>query len=80
MAVWRALFFAPGTPAAEPTQTAEYNRGAYLVNGLGHCAACHTPRNALGAELAGYQDLTVYDGSWSEWGGDPARPVVSRHD
>lgn len=35
---------------------------------------------ALGAELAGYQDLTVYDGSWSEWGGDPARPVVSRHD
>lgn len=35
---------------------------------------------ALGAELAGYQGLTVYDGSWSEWGGDPARPVVSRHD
>jgi len=32
---------------------------------------------ALGAELAGYQDLTVYDGSWSEWGGDPARPVIS---
>ena len=31
---------------------------------------------ALGAELAGYQDLTVYDGSWSEWGGDPKRPVV----
>ena len=31
---------------------------------------------ALGAELAGYQGLTVYDGSWSEWGGDPARPVV----
>jgi len=30
-------------------QTAEYNRGAYLVNGLGHCTACHTPRNALGA-------------------------------
>ena len=49
LAVWRALFFAPGAPAAEPTQTAEYNRGAYLVNGLGHCTACHTPRNALGA-------------------------------
>lgn len=49
LAVWRALFFAPGTPVAEPTQTAEYNRGAYLVNGLGHCTACHTPRNALGA-------------------------------
>ena len=32
---------------------------------------------ALGAELAGYSDLTVYDGSWSEWGGDPARPVIT---
>ncbi len=31
---------------------------------------------ALGAELAGYQGLTVYDGSWSEWGGDLTRPVV----
>src|SRR5690606_26906488 len=49
LAVWRALFFAPGAPAAEASQTAEYNRGAYLVNGLGHCTACHTPRNALGA-------------------------------
>ena len=49
LGVWRALFFSPGEPLAEPTQTAEYNRGAYLVNGLGHCTACHTPRNALGA-------------------------------
>ena len=49
LGVWRALFFTPGTPPPEPTQTAEYNRGAYLVNGLGHCTACHTPRNALGA-------------------------------
>ncbi|MBV7541849.1 cytochrome c [Acidovorax sp. sic0104] len=53
LAVWRALFFAPGAASAvadaAPTQTAEYDRGAYLVNGLGHCTACHTPRNALGA-------------------------------
>lgn len=49
LGVWRALFFSPSEPFAEPTQTAEYNRGAYLVNGLGHCTACHTPRNALGA-------------------------------
>lgn len=49
LGVWRALFFAPATPKPDPTQTAEYNRGAYLVNGLGHCTACHTPRNALGA-------------------------------
>ena len=49
LGVWRALFFTPGAQPPEPLQTAEYNRGAYLVNGLGHCTACHTPRNALGA-------------------------------
>ncbi|MFY3386644.1 c-type cytochrome [Paracidovorax sp. MALMAid1276] len=49
VAVWRALFFVPGAPQPDAAQTAEYNRGAYLVNGLGHCTACHTPRNALGA-------------------------------
>jgi nicotinate dehydrogenase subunit B len=42
---------APMQPVA--TQSAEWNRGAYLVNGLGHCGACHTPRNALGAEQGG---------------------------
>ena len=53
MAGWNALFHdtAPYTPVA--TQNAEWNRGAYLVNGLGHCGACHTPRNALGAEQGG---------------------------
>ena len=35
---------------------------------------------ALGAELAGYQGLTVYDGSWSEWGADARRPVVGSRD
>lgn len=49
LGVWRALFFAPGASQTATTQTAEYNRGAYLVNGLAHCTACHTPRNALGA-------------------------------
>lgn len=53
LGVWRALFFAPGAPQPEPAQSAEYNRGAYLVNGLGHCTACHTPRNALGATTEG---------------------------
>lgn len=50
MAVWNAMFF-DGTPfTAAAGQSAELNRGAYLVQGLGHCGACHTPRNALGAE------------------------------
>ncbi|MGI4779426.1 MAG: molybdopterin cofactor-binding domain-containing protein [Janthinobacterium lividum] len=53
MAGWNALFHdaSPYRPIA--AQSAEWNRGAYLVNGLGHCGACHTPRNALGAEQGG---------------------------
>jgi mono/diheme cytochrome c family protein len=49
MATWRALYFTAGTFKAEPLQTAAWNRGAYLIEGLGHCSACHSPRNALGA-------------------------------
>lgn len=49
LAVWRALYFSPGVYQPDTSRDAEWNRGAYLVNGLGHCAACHTPRNALGA-------------------------------
>jgi len=49
LAVWRSLYFQPSPFQADKTQSAEWNRGAYLVQGLGHCAACHSPRNALGA-------------------------------
>ncbi len=49
MATWRELYFTAGTFKAEPLQTAAWNRGAYLIEGLGHCSACHSPRNALGA-------------------------------
>ncbi len=48
LAVWRALYFAPGTPGADPGKSADWNRGAYLVRGLGHCNACHAPRTRLG--------------------------------
>ena len=49
LAVWRSLFFEPSPFQSDKAQSAEWNRGAYLVQGLGHCAACHSPRNALGA-------------------------------
>lgn len=49
LAVWRALFFEPGTFEPESGQSAEWNRGAYLVRGLGHCVACHSRRNVFGA-------------------------------
>jgi mono/diheme cytochrome c family protein len=52
IAVWRSLFFTPGTFSPEPHQSAEWNRGAYLAQGLGHCAACHGFRNAWGALTA----------------------------
>jgi mono/diheme cytochrome c family protein len=45
---WRTLFFTEGEYQPDPTKSAEWNRGAYLVEGLGHCSMCHTPINALG--------------------------------
>lgn len=50
VSAWKALFFERGVYRADPAQGAQWNRGAYLVEGLGHCGACHTPRNGLGAE------------------------------
>jgi mono/diheme cytochrome c family protein len=52
VAGWKLLFLHRGTYQPDPTKSAEWNRGAYLVEGLAHCGACHTPRNALGAERA----------------------------
>jgi mono/diheme cytochrome c family protein len=46
---WKLLFFQSGAFSPDPTQSAQWNRGAYLVNGPGHCAECHSPRNMLGA-------------------------------
>ena len=53
---WRALYFSPGEFRNSPQKSAEWNRGAYLVQGLGHCNACHATRNSLGA-TAGPSDL-----------------------
>src|SRR5438270_3548083 len=50
IAAWKLLYFRPGPYRPDPAQSEAWNRGAYLVEGLAHCGACHTPRNALGAE------------------------------
>src|SRR3979490_72801 len=55
IAGWKLLFLRHGTYQPDATKSAEWNRGAYLVEGLAHCGACHTPRNALGAERASAQ-------------------------
>jgi mono/diheme cytochrome c family protein len=78
---WNLLYFNSRDFKPDANQSPEWNRGAYLVDGLGHCGACHTPKNALGAdktklELQGATldnwvapDLTANDrtglGGWS---------------
>ena len=55
IAGWKLLFLRHDSYRPDPKQSAEWNRGSYLVEGLAHCGACHTPRNALGAERASAQ-------------------------
>lgn len=52
MAAWDWMYSPHGAYRADPQQSVEWNRGAYLVQGLAHCGACHTPHNMLGAESA----------------------------
>ncbi len=49
MGLWNAMFFRRGSLAGDPAKGDLWNRGAYLVEGAGHCAACHTPHNLAGA-------------------------------
>lgn len=72
---WNLLFFTPGEFRPDPGRSEVYNRGAYLVEGLGHCGTCHTPRNALGADSSG---RAFQGGNLQSWfapdiTGDPRR-------
>ncbi|KMY85469.1 putative diheme cytochrome c-553 [Candidatus Paraburkholderia calva] len=49
---WRTLFFSEGEYKPDPTKSVEWNRGAYLVEGLGHCGMCHTSINAMGGPVS----------------------------
>ncbi len=53
LAGWRALYFKEGVYQPDPAQSAEWNRGAYLVQGLGHCNECHAARTPLGGTASG---------------------------
>ena len=70
---WNALFFKEGRYRPDEKQSAEWNRGAYRVEGLGHCSACHTPRNFLLAEKSdqryagGLQQDHVGEGKTRTW-------------
>ena len=68
--LWKLLFLDGKGFTPDAKQSAEWNRGAYLVNGPGHCAECHSPRNALGAIVEGRK----FDGgpSPTDQGGVPS--------
>ncbi|WP_323751085.1 cytochrome c [Marinobacter sp.] len=53
LAGWKLLFFEEGRYETDDSKSEAWNRGAYIAEGPGHCSACHTPRNMLGAEDAG---------------------------
>jgi mono/diheme cytochrome c family protein len=77
IAGWQALFLDEGQFVPDPAQSETWNRGAYLVEGLGHCGACHTPRNRLGgatrdAVFAG----TELAGGWYGPAMDEGSPAV----
>ena len=62
VAGWNLLFLHKGPLVDEPGQSADWNRGRALAEGLAHCGGCHTPRNELGAERSDH----AYDGAWTE--------------
>jgi mono/diheme cytochrome c family protein len=64
MAGWNLFFFHDEPFKTDSKQTAEWNRGAYLVEGLEHCEACHTPKNLLGGDIGG---ATMQGGLLSGW-------------
>ena len=68
LGTWKALYFERSSFQSDPARSEQWNRGAYLVNGLGHCGACHTPRSSLGAEKK--DDL--FDGGVAEGWHAPA--------
>jgi len=64
LAVWRALYFRPAVFQPDAAQDAAWNRGKYLVQGLGHCAACHSGRNALGGINTEFAGGLMPDAGW----------------
>lgn len=63
---WRTLYFKEGEYVPDPTQSAEWNRGAYLVQGLGHCSMCHTAVNMLGgsSEAKAFEGGMIPNQNW----------------
>jgi mono/diheme cytochrome c family protein len=76
VAGWKLLFLDRSVSQQNPAESAELNRGAYLVEGLGHCGACHTPRNVLGAEKTGQAYAGGESDGWIAPALDAASPAA----
>src|SRR5215831_2637086 len=63
-AMWNWLYLDRGPYRPNAEKSAQWNRGAYLADGLGHCQACHTPRNSLGGSK---KDEAYRGGTFGEW-------------
>jgi len=64
MFVWRTLYFHPGVYRPNPKRSAQWNRGAYLIEGAGHCGECHSPRNIFGGTES---ENSLAGGKVGEW-------------
>ena len=89
VSIWNRMFFKEGEWQSDANKSAEWNRGGYLVEGPGHCSACHSPKNMLGGEKKGdafeggegenwlAPDLTGRTlGGLSEWSVEDRKSVV----
>jgi mono/diheme cytochrome c family protein len=65
MHVWNALYFTKGEYRRDPQKSDDWNRGAYLVQGPGHCGACHTPKTFLGGDKTDRYLKGAYLQGWS---------------
>lgn len=70
--LWKSLYFDEGRFEPQPAQSEQWNRGAYLVEGLGHCGMCHSPRNFMGATdtdlaMTGGTLMETVEGKLSAW-------------
>src|SRR6202034_1792965 len=78
IAGWKVLFLSQASLENDTSKSAEWNRGRYLVEGLGHCGSCHTPRNALGGER---KSSAYASGAAEGWNAPPlnASLVTAHH-
>jgi mono/diheme cytochrome c family protein len=78
LAGWKLLFLHKGPTPVDPARSAEWNRGAYLAEGLAHCAACHSPRNLLGGEDRGHPYAGGVAEGWRAPPLDASNPAARR--